>query len=131
MDGAPAESHASQTPYLLRQKMLNRASTFAEGARPSSPNLAHRRSSLLSNLSDAPHSFRASTDSFLRLNERNDAAKLAGSDEPSHWISNPIIFALLPAAAALTHQNGAAFATDILLLVLAAWFMNWIIQTPW
>jgi hypothetical protein len=90
-----------------------------------------RRSSLLSNFSDAQHSFRSSTDNLLRLGERNETAKLAGSDEPSHWISNPIIFALLPAAAALTHQNGAAFATDILLLVLAAWFMNWIVQTPW
>jgi hypothetical protein len=126
MEGAAADG-----PSALRQKMLNRASTFTDGARPSFPNLARRRSSLLSNFSDAQHSFRSSTDNLLRLGERNETAKLAGSDEPSHWISNPIIFALLPAAAALTHQNGAAFATDILLLVLAAWFMNWIVQTPW
>jgi len=124
------EAASADGPSALRQKMLNRAATFTDGARPS-PNLARRRSSLLSNLSDAQQSFRSSTDNLLRLGERNETAKLAGSDEPSHWISNPIIFALLPAAAALTHQNGAAFATDILLLVLAAWFMNWIVQTPW
>lgn len=133
MDGAPAESHVtgSQIPSQLRQRMLSRAATFAEGAQPYTPALPRRRSSLFSNLSDAQHSFRSSTDSLLRPAKHNDMDKLASSDEPTFWHSSPIVFAILPAVAALTHQNGGAFATDILLILLAGWFMSKCVAVPW
>ena len=52
-------------------------------------------------------------------------------DEVTHWHSTPLAFAILPAAAGLLFKNGSAFITDILLIVLAAIFMNWSIRLPW
>jgi hypothetical protein len=127
MDTAPAEGHAS----VLRQRMLNRASTIAEGAQPSSPSLSRRRSSLFSNLSDAQHSFRSSNDNLLRTNGNNDMDKLTSSDDPSWWHSGPVLIAIVPAVAALTHPSGGTLATDIVLIVLSAWFMSKCVAVPW
>jgi hypothetical protein len=52
-------------------------------------------------------------------------------DEVTHWHSTPLAFAILPAVAGLLFKNGSAFVTDILLLALAAIFMNWSIRLPW
>ncbi len=52
-------------------------------------------------------------------------------DEVTHWHSTPLAFAILPAVGGLLFRNGSAFITDILLLVLAAVFMNWSIRLPW
>jgi hypothetical protein len=51
--------------------------------------------------------------------------------EITHWHSSPLAFAILPAVGGLLFQNGSAFVTDILLLGLAAIFMNWSIRLPW
>ncbi|KAH7386773.1 hypothetical protein DE146DRAFT_620626 [Phaeosphaeria sp. MPI-PUGE-AT-0046c] len=126
MDGATPDGHATggQIPHLLRQRMLNRASTFAEGVRPSSPNLPRRRSSLLSNLSDAQQSFRSSTDSLHRTSRNNDMPVLAAADDTTWWHSSPVFIAIIPAVAALTHPNGGTIATDLVLLILSAWFLS-------
>ena len=133
MDGAPSNGVAtgSQIPSLLRQRMLNRASTFAEGVRPSSPNLPRRRSSLLSNLSDAQSSLRSSTDSLHRTSRNNDMFALAASDDSTWWHSSPVFIAIIPAIAALTHPNGGTIATDLVLLILSAWFLSKCADTPW
>ncbi|KAF1850863.1 uncharacterized protein K460DRAFT_382428 [Cucurbitaria berberidis CBS 394.84] len=135
MDGAPAESHSSgsQIHPQLRQRMLNRAATFAEGVQQQAPTAAlpRRRSSILSDLSDTRHSLRSSTDDLLRSGGKHDMGSLTSSDEPSHWILLPIVAAIVPAAVGLTHKNGAAVATDMLMLALASWFLHWCVRVPW
>lgn len=133
MDSAAAEGNASgaQIHPLLRQRMLNRAATIAEGTPASTPPLPNRRSSLISNLSDTRNSFRSSTDSLLRSKGNDGMDTLASTDEPSNWISIPIVAAIVPAIVGLTHDNGAAVATDILLLAIASWFLHWCVRVPW
>jgi hypothetical protein len=135
MDHAPADSHptGSPTPSLLRQRMLNRASTIAEGARPASPKQPRRRSSLLSNLSDSNHALRpsSSSDNLRRASRSYDMDKLTSSDESTWWHSTPILIAVVPAVAALYHPHGGTFATDIVLLLLGAWFMHKCYTVPW
>jgi hypothetical protein len=139
MDRASADSHASgaQIPALMRQRMLNRASTFAEGVRPPSPNTSNnphtlrRRSSLLSNLSDAQQSFRSSTDSLLRTSRHNDMDRLAASDDSIWWHQSPVLVAIIPALAALTHPHGGTIATDLVMLLLSAWFLSKCAEAPW
>ena len=55
----------------------------------------------------------------------------ADTDEPSHWHSAPIAIALVPAVAGLLFQNGTEVVTDIMLLALAAKFLNWCVRSPW
>ncbi|KAH8733204.1 hypothetical protein GQ44DRAFT_600564 [Phaeosphaeriaceae sp. PMI808] len=125
------QASGSQIPLLLRQKMLNRAVTFTEGARLSSTNLSRRRSSLLSNLSDTQQSCRSSTDNLPRMTGNHDMNKLLTLDESSFWHSTPVFIAIVPAIAALTHPNGGTFATDIVLLILSAWLMHKCATVPW
>ncbi|RII09997.1 hypothetical protein CUC08_Gglean005987 [Alternaria sp. MG1] len=131
MDAAPADGQGIHPQ--LRQRMLNRAATFAEGARPSTPPTApsRRRSSLVSDLSDSRYSLRSSSDSLLRTSGRNDMDKHATSDEPSRWLALPVVAAVVPAIIGLTVDNGADVATDVLILVLAGWFLHWSVKVPW
>lgn len=132
MDHAPADA-GSPIPSQLRQKMLSRASTFAEGVQPPSPKLNRRRSSLLSNLSESQHTLRPSSsiDSLRRASKNYDMDKLTSSDEPTWWHSSPILIAIVPAVAALYHPKGGTIATDIVLLFLGAWFMQKCCTVPW
>jgi hypothetical protein len=127
MDSVPADSHAA----ILRQRMLNRASTIAEGARPSLPTLSRRRSSVFSNHSDAQYSFRSSTDNLPRPPGHHDMAKLVASDDSPWWNSGPVLIAIVPAVAALTHPSGGTLATDIVLIIMSAWFMSKCVAVPW
>ncbi|KAJ4353984.1 uncharacterized protein N0V89_005716 [Didymosphaeria variabile] len=80
MAEAPAENPmGSQIHPLLRQRLLNRAATFSEGAQP--PQAPRRRSSILSQYSDTRHSFRSSTEDLLQSVGKNDMAKLTTNDE--------------------------------------------------
>ncbi|KAJ4302858.1 hypothetical protein N0V90_001749 [Kalmusia sp. IMI 367209] len=130
MADAPAESSlSSQIHPLLRQRMLNRAATFSEGAQPlPSP---RRRSSILSQYSDTRHSFRSSTDDLLRPLGSHDMEKLTTTDDVSIWHSAPLAFAIVPAFAGLFFHNGGAIVTDILLLAFGSMFLNWCVRTPW
>jgi hypothetical protein len=58
--------------------------------------------------------------------ERHDA-----SDEPSRWIVLPVVAAVVPAIVGLTVDKGADIATDVLILVLAGWFLHWCVKVPW
>jgi hypothetical protein len=131
MEGAPAESTASepQIPSQLRQRMLSRAATFAEGAQSSPTRPLRRRSSVLSDLSDTRHSTRSSTDNLLKNTDAFDKANAL--EEGHHWLSSPVIFAVVPAVAGLLYQNGAAFLTDLFTLALAAWLLHWCCTWPW
>ncbi|KAF2262110.1 hypothetical protein CC78DRAFT_546151 [Lojkania enalia] len=130
VDGAAAESHTgSQIHPLLRQRMLNRAATFSEGAQLVPP-VQRRRSSVLSDYSDTRQSYRSSTDNLLR-SSGNDMDTITSSDEPSVWHSAPLVFAILPAVGGLFFQNGSAVVTDVLLLALASMFLNWCVRAPW
>ena len=120
MEGAHTDGNAAepQIPSQLRQRMLNRAATFAEGAQSSPTRPLRRRSSVLSDLSDTRHSTRSSTDNLLKT---PDAFDNAGTlEDAHHWLSSPVIFAVFPAVAGLLYQNGAAFLTDLFTLALAA-----------
>jgi hypothetical protein len=130
MDGASPEGPppGSQISPMLRQKMLSRAATFADGANSTSSSLSRRRSSLLSDTSDTRQSLRSSTDNLLRTSGKHE---LASSDEPTHWISSPVLFAVLPAIGGLVYQNGGPILTDVLTLALASWFLHWCVRFPW
>lgn len=130
----PAESHAtgSQRPFTAapppRHRQLGRASTFAEGT-STSPTSMRRRSSVLSDISEARFSVRSSADNLLRPGG-HDLDKLV-TEEPSPWHSAPLAFAILPAVGGLLFQNGSAVVTDVLLLGLSSIFLNWCVRAPW
>jgi len=80
-----------------------------------------------SSLEDATHSF---ADDIINPGASSRASGKE-ENESTHWHSTPLVFAILPAVGGLLFQNGSAFITDILLLGLAAIFMNWSIRVPW
>jgi len=119
--------HISPPPSQLRQRGLNRATTFADGT----TSLNRRRSSVFSEgLSETRKSLRSSTDDLLLPRYKPDSP-LASQPEPSHWHSIPLGLALLPAVGGVFFQNGSAVVTDITLLALAAIFLNWAVRLPW
>lgn len=108
-------------------KPLLRASTSLEGPRQNPTLRPRRSSSFISDFSN--HSLRGSTDNLLLPNVRDQDKYYP--EEPSHWQSAPLAFAILPALGGLFFQNGSLFVTDICLLILAAIFLNWSVRLPW
>lgn len=49
----------------------------------------------------------------------------------TNWHSTPLLFALLPAVGGVLFKEGAAVVTDLLILGLAAIFLNWSVRLPW
>lgn len=93
---------------------------------------ARRRSSGFSDYSfnEARKTFQTSTDDLLL--PRPSATGLEPKDhESSAWHSAPLAFALLPALGGMLFQNGSSVITDIMLLGLAAIFLNWSVRLPW
>ena len=90
-----------------------------------------RRSSNLSefSLSDARKQFQESTDDLLL--PKPSASSHHGVASASHWHSAPLAFALLPALGGMLFKNGSSVVTDIMLLGLAAIFLNWSVRLPW
>lgn len=130
--GAAASSTAlpqplSDTQYNRGRKTLPDLRSSPIGTPP--PRLSRRRSSILSftSLDDTRHS----AGDFIRPSLGFDTKTSVHHEEPSHWHSSPIAFAFLPALAGLFFTNGSAFVTDILLLGLAALFLNWSVRLPW
>lgn len=112
----------------LRQRPLGRAAVFADA--PSSPYRFRRNSTLSDTVSDAKQSIRSSTDELLFPRARHGrSAEL--HEEESHWHSAPLALALLPAIGGIFFKNGSAVITDLILLVLAAIFLNWSVRLPW
>jgi len=100
-----------------------RRPSSGRGPSPQSPDLFRRRSSILS---DATNFTEDLIDPSAR--RRRQAPE---DEEVTHWHSTPLAFALLPALGGILFKNGSAFTTDVLLLALAAVFMNWSIRIPW
>jgi hypothetical protein len=80
-------------------------------------------------LREARRSFASSTDSLLlpKPNKTGEGEK----HESSHWDSAPLAFALLPAVGGMLFTNGSSVVTDVMLLGLAAIFLNWSVRSPW
>ncbi|KAK4621496.1 hypothetical protein CLAFUW4_07428 [Fulvia fulva] len=108
-----------------RQRLSQRTSSH-QGTSPSPrPDpLLRRRSSLISYSSFEDLSEIVSPKTGSRKDHDED-------NELTHWHSSPLAFAILPALGGLVFKNGSAFVTDVLLLGLAAIFMNWSIRLPW
>lgn len=89
-----------------------------------------RRSSLISfsSIDDATRTF---TDEYINPRTRHRREGSSGEHEMTSWHSSPLAFAILPALGGLLFKDGSAFVTDVLLLGLAAIFMNWSIRLPW
>lgn len=107
----------------------NRFSTSQQDAAPS-PGI-RRRSSNFSDYSlrEARKSFQSSTDSLLL--PKPSATGYEPKHESSNWDSAPLAFALLPALGGMIFTNGSSVITDIMLLGLAAIFLNWSVRIPW
>jgi len=90
-----------------------------------------RRSSTFSDysLKEARKSFQDSTEDLLM--PRPSAMGHEASHDSSPWDSAPLAFALLPALGGLLFTNGSSITTDIMLLGLAAIFLNWSVRLPW
>ncbi|KAG4440710.1 hypothetical protein IFR05_003804 [Cadophora sp. M221] len=90
-----------------------------------------RRSSNFSDYSlrEARKSFQSSTDDLLL--PKPSATGHAASHDSSAWDSAPLAFALLPALGGMLFTNGSSVITDVMLLGLAAIFLNWSVRLPW
>jgi len=83
-----------------------------------------------SNFSDySLKTFQSSTDDLLL--PKPSATGHESRHESSAWDSAPLAFALLPAIGGMLFTNGSSVITDIMLLGLAAIFLNWSVRLPW
>ena len=116
----PVQGSAS----MLRGRLSSHSLADLKSPSSGTPHLPRRRSSILSfNSLEARD--------FIRPGLGLENEDISQYEEPSHWHSSPLAFAFLPALAGLFFTNGSAFVTDILLLGLAALFLNWSVRLPW
>lgn len=59
------------------------------------------------------------------------SSSTSDEDNGSLWQNLPLAFAILPALGGLFFKNGVSVISDILLLGLAAIFLNWSVRLPW
>jgi hypothetical protein len=132
------------TSSPVESQRLRRVLTIDENARrpspgsrmspstdsPSSAGIRRRGSNFsVDSISEARKVLQSSTDSLLM--PRPDASGKAQSHDSSAWHSAPLAFALLPAFGGMIFQNGSSVVTDVMLLGLAAVFLNWSVRLPW
>jgi hypothetical protein len=149
-----------ESAQLRRRPPTNRFSTMVTGDDGAAPTPGVRRRSTTANLEDgttrgegvggvrrrgsnfsdyslreARRSFQSSTDDLLlpkAKRERGEGGMGAGGEEGgSAWHSAPLAFALLPAVGGMLFTNGSSIITDVMLLGLAAIFLNWSVRIPW
>lgn len=127
--GAPSRrvltgDESAQSRYRLS---TNRLSTSQEAP----PQGIRRRSSNFSDYSlrEARKSFQSSTDDLLLPKPSKTGYEV--SHDSSAWDSAPLAFALLPALGGMLFTNGSSVITDVMLLGLAAIFLNWSVRLPW
>ncbi|KAK0100411.1 hypothetical protein ONS96_007689 [Cadophora gregata f. sp. sojae] len=108
----------------------NRFSTSQDS--PSPVQGIRRRSSTFSDYSlrEARKSFQSSTDDLL-LPKPSATGHDVATHDSSAWDSAPLAFALLPALGGMLFTNGSSVITDVMLLGLAAIFLNWSVRLPW
>lgn len=112
-----------------RLSLPHRTSSPQNASSSSKPALGRRRSSLLSYSSIEDLHYALTEDIINPSMTRERVSR--DSEEVTHWHSTPLAFAILPAVGGLFFKNGSAFITDVLIIVLAAIFMNWSIRLPW
>lgn len=130
--GDPSSSAKSPPPA----QGIRRSFTVDENAqfrnRPSQNRNAgpgvRRRSSNISDYS--LKGFQSSTDDLL-LPKPSATGHEESRHESSAWDSAPLAFALLPAIGGMLFTNGSSVITDVMLLGLAAIFLNWSVRLPW
>lgn len=119
--------HEPPQSAAARSRLPQRQSNNHNSPKPVLRGLDHRRSSALSfsSLDEVAQS--------LSGDLVNPSMSRAETQEHkvTHWHSTPLAFAILPALGGILFKNGSAFVTDVLLLSLAALFMNWSIRLPW
>lgn len=118
-----------ESAQLRHRPLSNRL--FSTNNDVPNPGPTRRRSSNFSDYSlhEIRQNFQSSTDDLLLPRPSS-----IGPDDhppPSNWHSAPLAFALLPAIGGMLFQNGSAVVTDIMLLGLAAVFLNWSVRIPW
>ena len=119
----PAASVAS------RQRLPSRQHSGHNGSISPRRGADGRRSSMLS-FSSIDEVTQSLSDDIINPATRR-ANGMRDDVEVTHWHSTPLAFAILPAVGGVLFKNGSAFITDILLLGLAAVFMNWSVRLPW
>jgi hypothetical protein len=119
---------SEESAQFRQRPPTNRFSTSATEA--PTPGV-RRRSSNFSDysLNEARRTFQSSTDDLLL--PKPSVAGFEPSHETSHWHSAPLAFALLPAIGGMFFKNGSSIITDVMLLGLAAIFLNWSVRLPW
>nr|POF06248.1 hypothetical protein CFP56_75543 [Quercus suber] len=125
VDPDPKPRHGSSAAAMNRP-----SSHRSRALSPIPRSIPRRRSSVLSlsSLDDAAQSF---ADDIINPRTHKSTIRKDGEDEVTHWHSTPLAFAILPAVAGLLFKNGSTFVTDVLLLALAAVFLNWSVRLPW
>ncbi|EME43303.1 hypothetical protein DOTSEDRAFT_72643 [Dothistroma septosporum NZE10] len=119
-----ANTSALPQSAAARQRLSHHNSGNQDASPSPRPDPLRRRSSLIS--------YSSLEDLNQIVNPKTGRTKDRDEDnELTHWHSSPLAFAILPALGGLVFQNGSAFVTDVLLLGLAAIFMNWSIRLPW
>ena len=123
----------AQLPPMLNRSLSGRKPSFVEGGPLPSPSLGKRRGSVFSDFStdDGRGSMRSSTDNLLRTTTRREVMDDGADIEFSHWHSAPLAWAILPAIAGVLFKEGGTVVTDVMLLCLAAMFLNWCVRAPW
>ncbi|TVY73174.1 hypothetical protein LSUE1_G005901 [Lachnellula suecica] len=136
--GEPSTKPASPAGGIRRSctvdenaQVRSRPSSSRFSQEPSGPGLKKRRSSNFSDysFSDARSRFQSSTDDLLL--PKPSAIGHESGHSSSAWDSVPLAFALLPAVGGMLFTNGSSVITDIMLLALAAIFLNWSVRLPW
>lgn len=115
----------------VRQRIPQRQ-VSGQNASPSEsprPGVDRRRSSILS-YSSIDGVAQSLSDDFINPS-MSRASNSRDDEEVTAWHSTPLAFAILPAIGGVFFTNGTAFVTDVLLLILAAIFMNWSVRLPW
>jgi hypothetical protein len=122
--GGPNSVQASAIRQRLTARQLSRRDMR------SPPPALSRRSSILSYSSFEDLSSSFADDIVSPTSGLGRRKPVLRDAEFTYWHSTPLAFAILPAIAGLLFNNGSAFVTDVLLLGLAAVFMNWSIRIP-
>lgn len=117
-------------PPMMGNLLREKARQGSDGPRLSTTSIPRRRSSVLSYASDTKQSVHSSASDFILPSLAVDR-KNTPEENASHWHSSPLAFAILPAVGGLFFKDGSAFITDVLLLGLAAIFLNWSVRLPW
>lgn len=129
-DSSPLNSHRRVSGDDLAQfRHRSSANRWSNNFDPPPPPVRRRSSNLTDfSIDDARKSIRDSTDDLLRPKPHLEANR---DNDGSHWDSAPLAFALLPALGGMFFKNGSSIVTDVMLLGLAAVFLNWSVRLPW